>query len=97
MDQVARRRGMPSVPCMVASPYYGLGAWVYVHSQKYAQTLHCRITDVPHPHHRPSIVRRNIVVEFDFNSARTMCRIQRYNQEPPQACPVIISPASAPK
>ncbi len=97
MDQVSRRRGMPRVPCMIASPYYALGTWVSVRSRKNAKTLHCRITDVPQPHHRARLQKRKIVVELDFRSATILCDIRRQNQEPPHACPVVLVRAAARK
>ena len=97
MDQVARRRGMPRVACMVASPHYALGSWVKVRSQKNARLLYCRVTDVPQPYHRARLQQRKIVVELDFKSATLLCNIRRSKQEPPRACPVVLSPASAPK
>jgi hypothetical protein len=97
MDQVARRRGMPRVPCMVASPHYALGSWVKVRSQKNARFLYCRVTDVPQPYHRARLAQRKIVVELDFKSATFLCNIRWVKQEPPRTCPVVLSPASAPR
>jgi hypothetical protein len=97
MDQVARRRGMPRVPCMVASPHYTIGSWVIVRSQKNSRVLHCRVTDVPQPYHRARLQQRRIVVELDFKSATMLCNIRWVKQEPPKACPVIIVRASAPR
>ncbi len=90
MDQVARRRGMPRVPCMIASPHYKLGTWVDVKSRKNGRVLRCRVTDVPQPYHRARLRQRNIVVELDFKSATVLCNIRRPNQEPPRNCPVVI-------
>jgi hypothetical protein len=97
MDQVARRRGMPRVPCMVASPHYTLGSWVKVRSQKNGRSLNCRVTDVPQPYHRVRLQQRKIVVELDFKSATVLCNIRRSKQEPPHRCPVVLSPMSASK
>ena len=91
MDQVARRRGLPKVPCMIASPHYVVGTWVYVKSRKNGRTLRCRVTDVPQPYHRARLNKLNIVVELDFKSATILCNIKRPSQEPPRACPVVIT------
>ena len=90
MERVAQRRNMPQTPCMVATPYFKLGSWVRVQSRKNGRTLRCRVTDVPQPHHVSTLRKRNIVVELNFESARTLCNIQRSGQEPPRACPVIL-------
>lgn len=92
MERVAQRRNMPQTPCMVATPYFALGSWVRVQSRKNGRTLRCRVTDVPQPRHLPQLRKRNIVVELNFASARTLCNIQRSGQEPPRACPVILRP-----
>ncbi|GIV96926.1 MAG: hypothetical protein KatS3mg057_1583 [Herpetosiphonaceae bacterium] len=91
MTQVAHNRGMPLVDCMVASPFLPLGTWVTVESQKYGVRKICRVTDVAHPRDRENIIRRGIVIELDFQSATQICRISYYGQEPPRACPVIVS------
>lgn len=88
MERVSRVRGLPVVPCMVASPYHRIGTWLTVTSARRGKTLTCRVTDVPHPRDRASIIRRRIVVELDFRSARILCGIEYVGQEPPWACPV---------
>lgn len=88
MERVSRNRGLPVVGCMVASPYHRIGTWLTVTSAKRNKTLHCRVTDVPHPRDRKAILRRNIIVELDFGSAKILCGITRVAQDPPWACPV---------
>ncbi len=85
MEEVSRNRGLPIVRCMVASPYHPIGAWVTVSSQYGSRR--CRVTDVPQPKHRPSIIRRGIVIELDHNSARHLCNSVR---NPPRLCPVTV-------
>lgn len=95
MERVARRRGLPKTECMIASPFYELGSWVQVRSEKYDQVLRCRVTDVPQPRHRALLKKRTIVVELDFASAKTLCNIKRVGQEPPRACPVVLTRSRA--
>lgn len=88
MERVSRNRGLPIVGCMVASPYHRIGTWLTVSSAQRGRTLHCRVTDVPHPRDRAQIIRRQIIVELDFESAKILCGIRRVNEAPPSACRV---------
>ena len=97
MERVSRARGLEIVACMVASPYHRIGAWLTVHSPKRKQTLHCRVTDVPKARHRPALIRRGIVVELDFDSAKILCGIRRPREAPPRACRVVVTDAARPK
>lgn len=91
MEKVAQRRRMPVVRCMVASPHQKLGAWVMVRSTKREQELKCRVTDVPRKGHRAALIRRKIVVELDFKSAKVLCGIKYSGHLPPRACPVVVT------
>ena len=91
MEKVSKRRGMPVVRCMVASPHHKLGAWVLVRSTKNKQERKCRVTDVPRKSDRPALIRRNIVVELDYKSAKVLCGIKYAGHLPPRACPVIVT------
>lgn len=88
MEQVAANRGMPVVDCMIATPYADLGTWVTVESLLTGVVQACRVTDIPHPHDRQSIIERGIVVEFGFANIDEMCNLSYAGQEPPRACPV---------
>jgi hypothetical protein len=91
MAKVSRNRGLPVVSCMVASPFHRVGTWLTVTSRKNGRSLRCRVTDVPHPRDRARIVRRGIVVEVDFTSAKALFGIRRVGQLAPRDCKVIIS------
>ena len=91
MERVARNRGLKPVECMVASPYHRLGTWVTIHSPKQKETLRCRVTDIPQRRHRPALIRRGIVVELDFKSAKVLCGIRRVAEKPPRACTVVVT------
>lgn len=46
MESAAYNRGMPIVSCMVSSPVYPLGTWVYIQGLNTGKILLCRVTDV---------------------------------------------------
>ncbi len=91
MEKVARQRGLEVVACMVASPHHKIGVWLSIHSPKRKQTLKCRVTDVPQKAHRPALIRKGIVVELDFESAKILCGIKRPREAPPSACKVVTT------
>jgi hypothetical protein len=91
MQRVARTRGLEIVACMVASPHHRIGTWLSVTSAKRNKTLDCRVTDVPQARHRAAVIKRKIVVELDFESAKVLCGITRPRERPPQACPVVVT------
>lgn len=84
MEQVARRRNLPDRGCLVASPYHGIGSRLEVASKR--GRLRCLVADVPQPADRAAIVRRRIIVEFDFRSNARLCPAR----ERPENCPVLV-------
>lgn len=88
MQRVARVRGLPDTGCLIASPFHTIGDHAVVTSTR--GSLNCLVVDVPHPRDRPSIIRRGIVAELDFESARLLCGIRFAGQEPPRNCPVSV-------
>lgn len=90
MERVSRNRDMDIVDCMIASPFHKIGHWVYVESKKNNKVKLCRVTDVPQPADRASIIRRGIIAELDFTSAKELCNIKRVNEAPPRQCPITI-------
>lgn len=90
MEQVSLNRGWPIVGCMVSSPFAPLGEWVTVTSQLNGLSRQCRVTDEPQAYHRQGQIERGLVVELDFETAKALCQISRYGQEPPSACPVTL-------
>jgi hypothetical protein len=90
MERVAHNRGLKTTDCMIASPFHRIGKWVYIQSQKNDKVRLCRVVDVPHPKDKASIIRRRIIAELDFNSAKELCEIAHVNQEPPKRCPITM-------
>lgn len=89
MERVARNRHMAIVPCMVSSPYYGVGTWVYVWSHNKQILRHCRVTDVSAPQDAPRHKRTRRIVELSYELARELCGHEFINSRP-EACPVTV-------
>lgn len=89
MERVAHNRRMAVVPCMVSSPYYGLGTWVYVWSQNKKILRHCRVTDVSAPQDAPRHKRTRRIVELSYELAAELCG-QEYLHSRPEQCPVTV-------
>lgn len=73
MGQVAANRGLPLQSCMIASPHHAIGARVVVTGQRTGQSRLCVVYDVPRTIHRPGLIRRGVVAELDFRSAKILC------------------------
>ena len=92
MEAVSRHRGLPVVPCMIATPLVArVGVWVSVTSGVTGERLRCRTTDVVHPRDQAAHLRTRHYVEFDNRSGRRMCRVRYAGQQPRRACPVTIT------
>lgn len=86
MEQVARRRGLdaPAGSCLVASPFEAIGVRLAVRSARGSRV--CLVVDVAHPRDRPTIMRRQIVIELDFRTNGQLCP----PAERPERCPVTV-------
>ena len=89
MEQVSRNRDLPIVSCMVSSPYYDIGEWVYVYGVNTGALRWCRVTDVSRPEHRQRHRRIGWIAELGFNEALSLCGKAHIN-DPPKRCPVIV-------
>ena len=89
MERVAVHRDLPPVPCMVSSPYYDVGTWVYVWSHNKAILRHCRVTDVSAPQDAPRHKRTKRIIELSYELAIEMCGREHLNDRPEQ-CPVTV-------
>ena len=89
MERVAHKRHMTIVPCMVSSPYYGLGTWVYVWSHNKKILRHCRVADVSHPRDRERHIRTKRIVELSYEMAIELCG-HEHLADPPTKCPVVV-------
>lgn len=84
MEMVARNRKLPAQQCMIASPLESIGTWVTVSSAKGG--AECFVMDVAAARDRDNILRRGIVVELDWNTARRLCNTRLS----PRECPVRV-------
>lgn len=89
MEQVARRRNMTLVDCMISSPWHPLNTWMRIESNVNGEIAYCRTTDVSAPRDRARHKRRQLI-ELDWQTAKRLCAISRVAERPPRACPVKI-------
>ena len=89
MERVSRTRDLPPVACMVSSPVYAVGTWVWVWGQNTATVLYCRVTDVSHPRDVARHLRTKRVVELGYDEALALCGEAHINDRPEQ-CPVVV-------
>lgn len=89
MERVSRNRDLPLVGCMVSSPVYAVGTWVWVWGRNTATVLHCRVTDVSGAADRARHIRTKRVVELGYEEARQLCGEAHINDRPEQ-CPVVV-------
>ena len=89
MQKVAVRRHMEVTPCMVSSPYYPLGTWVWVWGRKTYTLSHCKVVDVSSSKDRDRHIRTKRVVELSYENAITICGIKNINNRP-EECPITV-------
>ena len=89
MARVAERRGLPVVACMVSSPVYPVGTWVWVWGRNTNALERCRVTDVSAARDRERHIRTRRVVELGYDEAVRFCGAEHINDRPEQ-CPVVV-------
>lgn len=89
MERVAARRGLEPVGCMVSSPRYDVGTWVYVYGFNTDTLLRCRITDVSQTRDRRRHLRTKRETELGYTEARRLCGEAAMDKRPEQ-CPVLV-------
>lgn len=89
MERVSRKRGLPIVDCMVSSPVYPIGTWVWVYGSNTGALEHCRVTDVSHPRDKARHLRTKRVAELGYNEAIRFCSRKHINHRPEQ-CPITV-------
>jgi hypothetical protein len=89
MERVARTRDLEPVGCMVSSPTYPIGTWLYLYGKNTAALRYCRVTDVSAPKDRARHLRTKRVVELSYEAARDLCGAAAMD-DPPTACPVVV-------
>ena len=89
MERVARVRDLPPVDCMVSSPRYPIGSWVWVYGWNTDTLLHCRVTDVSQDRDRARHLRTKREVELGYTEAQRLCGRQYLNHRPEQ-CPILV-------
>lgn len=87
MQAVAARRDITPVPCMVSSPVYAVGDWVYVWGRRTGVLRHCKIVDVLHPRDRARHIRTRRWVEISYEVTVALCGSTKGR---PTDCPVIV-------
>lgn len=89
MERVSRVRDLPTVECMVSSPYYPIGTWVWVWGRNTNALERCRVTDVSQTRDRDRHIRTKRVIEVGFNESIRICGEQFINDRP-EKCPVVV-------
>lgn len=89
MERVARVRDLPQVGCMVSSPYWPIGTWVWVAGLNTGAVEHCRVTDVSQKKDRLRHIKTRRVAELGYNEALTICGVKNINKKPEQ-CPILV-------
>lgn len=99
MERVSANRGLAIVDCMVSSPRYPIGTWVWVWGSNTGVLLHCRVTDVSadtdtsgrgrRESDRERHLRLGWELELGHNEAIALCSLKAM-REPPRMCPVIV-------
>lgn len=87
MERVADHRGMARAGCMVASPIYAIGEWVYVYGVQTGALRYCQVTDTSQARDRERHLRTGRIVEIDFQNTAAMCGS---TEGRPEQCPVVV-------
>lgn len=90
MKMVAENRGLSIESCMISSPLYNIGEWVYVYGEVTNVRLYCRVTDTSAPQDRKRHIRTRLYAELNYDAARIICgSVTNSNKE----CPIKITHA----
>ena len=89
MERVSRNRDMPIASCMVSSPVYPIGTWVWVVGLSTGNVEHCRVTDVSAPKDKARHIRTKRWAELSYPVALRMCGTKHINHRPEQ-CPILV-------
>ena len=87
MERVSANRDMPMVECMVSSPVYEVGAWVWVYGTRTGVLLHCRVTDVSHPRDVERHKRTGRIAELGWQNTKALCGA---TNERVVDCPILV-------
>ena len=77
MDRVAARRDLAPAPCMVSSPRYAIGSFVYVYGKQTGALRHCKVVDVSADADRARHIRTGREVELDYAVTAAICGTTR--------------------
>lgn len=99
MEQVSRTRDLPWVDCMVSSPRYPVGTWVWVYGSNTGALLWCRVTDESadtdtsgqgrRESDRQRHLRLGWEAELGNREAQKNCGIKAMKNGP-KACPITV-------
>lgn len=88
MKMVADNRGLSIESCMISSPLYDIGEWVYVYGEVTDERLYCRVTDTSEDIDRKRHLRTRLYAELNYDAARIICgSVTNSNKE----CPIKIT------
>lgn len=87
MGRVARNRDLAPAGCMVSSPRYDIGTWVYVYGKRTGALRFCQVVDVSGPQDRARHLRTGREVEIAFESTIDFCGT---TLSKPTDCPVLV-------
>lgn len=99
MARVARNRGIPWQPCMVAYTYAkdaDMGrVWLRVEGVKTGIGFRCLVVDIPRPgKDKANLIKRGIIVELDFRSSQAICGLHWRGAA--RECPVRVQVIGTP-
>ena len=87
MERVAGRRGMEYPACAISSPYWPVGARVWVYGVATQRLERCTVVDVSHPRDRARHLRTRRVAELGEREARRLCPSIRGR---PEECKIVV-------
>jgi hypothetical protein len=89
IERVSRHRDLPIVECMVSSPRYPIGTWIWIYGWNTDRLAHCRVTDVSQARDRARHLRTKREVELGYPAALRLCGA-RAMRDRPERCPVVV-------
>lgn len=89
MERVSHNRRLATVECMVSSPVYPVGTWVWIWGKNTHALERCRVTDVSAAKDRDRHIRTKRIIEVGYEEARRICG-EAHLQDRPEACPIVV-------
>jgi hypothetical protein len=73
MARVAARRGLPAVGCMVSSPRFPIGTYLYVYGVNTGALRYCKVVDVSAPKDSARHLRTRREIEIAYENTIDLC------------------------